>query len=145
VVVIHGLQARPDLNGQTAEVCSFDETKQRYRVRLTHPREGSDRALLSLRPASLSLQAGSEQKEQGQPSPAPASASGLGPNGWPQGTVVVISGLQGRPDLNGQTAVVRSYSLGRQRYEVRLRRPERDGDAASKLLKPANLSLYSGQ
>ena len=49
-VRLHGLQARPALNGQTGRIISFDETAGRYAVRLL---DDADNKPILVKPANL--------------------------------------------------------------------------------------------
>ncbi len=49
-VLLHGLQARPDLNGCTGYVVSFDAAKDRYAVKVS---KNVSQTLLLLKPSSL--------------------------------------------------------------------------------------------
>ena len=98
-VVISGLIGRPDLNGRVGDAGELDESTGRYVVSV-----GVER--VALRSSNLRLQA----------APAgPADATRFDAH-----SKVTITGLCGRPQLNGQCATVLHWDDVKERYAIKL-------------------------
>ena len=101
-VEIFGLVAHPELNGSIAEAVEFDQTSNRYLVRLKNA------TMVKLRPGCLrriKLKPGRAD----QPTIPPL-------------TKVTIDELHSRTDLNGTSATVLCWNEEKQRYEVQIDR-----------------------
>eukprot|EP00964_Phaeocystis_antarctica_P152236 scaffold120065_cov76-Phaeocystis_antarctica.AAC.1 len=93
VVVIEGLVSKPELNGCTARVGTFNVATGRHVVVV------EDGTALSMKPSNIQIAAR--------------------PGRFKAGDVVVIEGLQSKPELNGCTARVRA-DLVTGRHDVEL-------------------------
>jgi len=132
-VVVVGLQARADLNGQQGELGEYVEAEGRWRVRLL-PGEGGGGSGKMLRPANLlpaaarahPLEEG-EEKEGGEEAPPRRQVI--------PGARVRCTGLRARPELNGARGRAVAYDGGEERWKVKL------DDGSGKNLRALNLEL----
>ena len=117
VVVINGLVSKPELNGCQARVIAgdgapqgFDAVRGRHHVELL-----KDSTKLTVKPSNMQF------------------AAPLGQ--FNAGDVVVIGGLQSKPELNGCKARVGTFDVATGRHHIALE------DGKTLALKPSNLSL----
>ena len=117
VVVINGLVSKPELNGCQARVIAgdgapqgFDAARGRHHIELL-----KDGTRLTVKPSNMQL--------------------ATPPGQFSAGDVVVIEGLQSKPELNGCKARVGTFDVATGRHHVALE------DGKSLALKPANLTL----
>merc|ERR1711959_524400 len=85
---IRGLEGRAELNGQTATILAWDDSKGRYNAYVP-----SISRAVSLKPSNIVLN---------------------------DGTVGQISGLQSKPELNGQWGTITNFNTSSGRYDVQL-------------------------
>lgn len=111
-VLIAGLMARPDLNGQTGEAVSFSSESARYGVQLP----GGEQ--IALRATNLSIH----------------RANANDAEAFSAGTRVKLKGLSAKPELNGCGATVVEWVEDKERFAVEL-----DGSLQKMLLRAANL------
>jgi len=135
-VRVHGLIARPDLNGLHGTLVDFDEEEGRWRVRF------DDGAGKLLWPANLEISASAQSAVSGDTqknvevttthshAPAPASSQKI-----EEGQVVRVCGLQARPELNGQEGTVVEFDDGEGRWKVWM------NDGSGKMFKPSTLEI----
>ena len=108
-VAIKGLKSKPELNGSTAAIESFDSEKGRYTVIIDSTGEK-----LALKDANLENITARQKLCSGQR--------------------VAIKGLKSKPELNGSTAVIESFDSEKGRYTVII-----DSTGEKLALKDANL------
>jgi len=92
-VELHGIKAKPELNGQRGTVVGFVGLSGRFEIRLAAA--AVDAALLALHAKNLTAV-------------------------LPKGTKVEVHGLKAKPELNGQLAKVVSWNEKAVRFNVRL-------------------------
>ncbi|CAE8656835.1 unnamed protein product [Polarella glacialis] len=106
-VRIHGLMARPELNGTEGTVVEWDDGEQRWKVR-------SDSGTgLMLRAANLESCNPLQSAPWSPGRPVLQAASVITP-----GRRVFIKGLVARPELNGMEGMVVDWDDGEQRWKV---------------------------
>jgi len=157
-VRLQHLQSRKDLNGRSASILKFDESKKQYHVTIDQPNEKS--IAVAAKPSKLLQKAQGVQIVDGsgeilvragsivgsrldnatrlfavqgsgdKPTWAPEAQLRL-----PLGTLVTIIGVQQKPELNGSFAMVESWDSEAGRYLIRR--------SASEIvkLKPTNVTL----
>ncbi|CAE8596229.1 unnamed protein product, partial [Polarella glacialis] len=121
-VRIHGLMARPELNGTEGTVVEWDDGEERWKVRL------DSGAGLMLKAANLE----SCNPTQSAPS-SPGRLVLQKDSGISPGMRVRIRGLMARPELNGTEGTVAEWDDGEQRWKVR------SDSGTGLMLKAANL------
>jgi hypothetical protein len=112
-VEMHGLLARPDLNGRTGDATQFSSESGRYTVVV----EGGSETV-ALKPANLRLVKRND-----------ADATAFAP-----GTRVKLKGLAAKPELNGCGGTVEEWNEAKERYVVTM-----DGSLQNMLLRAGNL------
>ncbi len=118
-VEIHGLKARPDLNGKRAAVVSYASDRERYQVKVAGGEE------LYLKPVNLKATDVGSTSGRNTDSKSAAPASKTDPTQGSASTAVLmpdsevsIFGLKARPDLNGARGRMVAYVPERERYHV---------------------------
>jgi len=161
-VLLRHLQDRQYLNGRAALVLSFDAAKGCYHAKFAESKEKD----IAVKPGNL-LQLAEGVQVVGEGSDAAPAATGSivgsrleattrlfavqGRAGdeptWapeaqlrlPPGTLVIITGVQQKPELNGTLATIESWDSAAGRYVLRR-------TAADRLkLKPSNVTLVLGE
>ena len=119
LVEIHGLKARPDLNGKRARVVTFASDRDRYQITVDGGEELYLKAV-NLKVTDVgSTSGGAAAAKSAAPAPATVPTPGVsGTATLMPDTEVSISGLKARPDLNGLNGVVVAYVAERERYHV---------------------------
>ncbi|KOO24187.1 hypothetical protein Ctob_009441 [Chrysochromulina tobinii] len=109
-VTVHGLQSKPELNGERAIVLEFDKTTGRYTTMLLSGKE------VALKPANVQPDL---VGEAGVGAGSGAIESGRGHAAAP--LTATTPGLKGAAQLNGQAGHIVNWNVdGRRRYGVRL-------------------------
>ena len=123
-VLISGLKSKPELNGQTAVVKSYDPGRGRYVLQVGPAQEQQEFALkpdnmqAAAPAADESSQAFTSVDEEPLQPAAPEQPMDTDEPRLVPGQHVYISGLKSKPELNGQTAVVKSFDEGSGRWVV---------------------------
>ena len=147
-VTVNGLKARPDLNGKTAKIVAYVPERERYHLTM----DDGEQEELYLKPSNVELSGRDEPVADAQASEAPVETPAA-PTEEPTaaappeptvpalmdpGTVVEVSGLKARPDLNGKHGTVVAYAADRQRYHVNI-----IGTEEETYLRPANITIVT--
>jgi DnaJ family protein C protein 8 len=140
LVEIHGLKARPDLNGKRARVVTFASDRDRYQITVDGGEELYLKAV-NLKVTDVgSTSGGAAAAKSAAPVPATVPTPGVsGTATLLPDTEVSISGLKARPDLNGLNGVVVAYVAERERYHVVVSDTEEET-----YLRRANLTAIGG-
>merc|ERR1712166_1177830 len=124
-LLVNGLNARPDLNGQRATAIAFVEDKGRWRVKFGSGEE------VSLKPANLTVDAsGAVTAAASQPVFSAAARE------VQVGSEVQLDGLKARPDLNGKKGIVIEHVVEKGRWRI-----EMEDSAEEVSIKTANLTV----
>lgn len=136
-VVVYGLQARGDLNGQEGTLVEYDYDQGRWRVRMD---DGSGKLLRAVNLKPCTELTGSSQA---LPSPvgavpevaSPAQHAASASSDLVPGMRVRIVNLKARSDLNGKEGELREYVEDEERWKVWME------DGFGKMLRPGNLEI----
>ena len=144
-VLLHDLQSRQDLNGRSASILKFDESKKRYHVTI----DQSNQKSITVKPPNLLqrvqgvqvdtttgetvLYAGSIVGARLENTTRLFSVQGSGESTWapeeqlrfPPGTLVTITGVGRKPELNGTGGTIESWDSEARRYVIRRSASER--------------------
>jgi hypothetical protein len=126
-VTVHGLSSRAELNGLCGLAASFDE--------------GSGRVVVELEGGVWGRRADGCWAQSAGGGKVSLRPDNLAKEDSLVGARVRIDGLEGRRELNGAYGWVRSYDVGKGRYQVE---PQGGGAAAMIALKPDNLERADG-
>ena len=119
IVVLKGLQTRPEFNGQHATVEAWDDATGRYSVCIVNAAHwsGDNQVVLAVRREKLAI-AGGKEKAAPPPPPLPPPPPPPPPETFAKDEVVVLTGLVQLTELNGYGAVVQGWDGERSRYIV---------------------------
>ena len=145
-VEIHGLAARPDLNGARAVIRGWHSKENRYAVELTSLADagatvGAAGLASRVRVKPANLQKVVEERDAAAAKQGSKDAKGkhYGPLNIKPGRVVRMHGLQSRADLNDRHAVVEKWDHAAGRYHLWVR-PAVGHRAEVVRVKPENAS-----
>ena len=127
-VTLSGLKARPDLNGLTADVLSFNEASGRYTVSMVNSQEQ-----LALKAANLSVV---------------VTRSHDGGARFQIGVRITVKGLTSKPELNGHSGTITEWNEEKGRYGVQMdnvANPLSGHSAPALLLRGDNLQLVKAE
>ncbi|CAK0888950.1 unnamed protein product, partial [Prorocentrum cordatum] len=135
-VLVVGLRARPELNGQRGTVVEWDGAELRWKVAMD---DGSGKmfreANLTLCGSPVSFDPDTTRERDIRTSPATSTdRQALVP-----GTRVVISGIKAQPHLNGSQGVIVEWDEVEARWKVAM------DDGSGKMFRPANLSACDSE
>ena len=109
-----GIQSRPELNGQRGVCMQYDEKKGRWEVRLDAGE------VISVKESSLTTTTAPSKSSTAVPCHDPITKPKRKSATPTSGAAVRVSGIQSRPELNGQRGVCMQYDEKKGRWEVRL-------------------------